>query len=324
MEKINIFNYEIFYLDFLDGNLSEENTSLLFSFLERHPELKMEDEFLPTLEENAERIYTKKEALKQPLFSDEINAENIEYFLIAQAENLLSKNEKSKLEAFLVQFPVYKMAEKQFNAIYLEADKTQIYTHKESLKKKRVLVLWPYISIAASLLLAFLIWNSSENTRIDTPPKQIAEDKVIETNVKTEKKRNNKENTAIITPPKKMIQENTLSYEKVSSKKDSTVDILPVKDTPLFNQPNRVPVLISFQEKKLHPVTPEVQLNPDNFTPTTSMKEEDMVNPIEPITAFLRKKTNTPIEYKKQNRTESQPKKLYIKIGKFEFYRKKH
>ena len=324
MGKINVFNYEIFYLDFLEGNLSEENTSLLFSFLEQHPELKMEDEFLPILEESTERIFDKKETLKQPLFSDEINAETIEYFLIAQAENILSKNEKSQLEAYLRQFPVYKTAEKQYNAVYLKADETQIYTHKENLKKKKVLVLWPYISIAASLLLAFLIWNSSENTRIDTPPKQIAKEKVEETKVKTEENIKNKENTAIIAPPERMIQANSLSYEKPSSKKDSAVDILPVRAIPLFNQSNQTPVLISFQEKKLHPVTQKTQLNPDNFAPTTAMKEGEMVSPIEPITAFLRKKTNTPIEYKKQNRTENQPKKLYIKIGKFEFYRKKH
>ena len=323
MEKINIFNYEIFYLDFLDGNLSEENTSILFSFLEQHPELKMEDDFFPILEETSEITFDKKEALKQPLFSDEINAENIEYFLIAKAENLLSKNEKSQLEAFLLKYPVYKTTEKQFDAVYLKADKTHVFTHKENLKKKKVLVLWPYISIAASLILAFLIWNSS-STRIDTPPKQIAKDKVEKTNSKTVGNPKNKENTTIIAPPEKMIQANSLPYEKSSSEKETSVDILPVREVPLFNQSNQRPVLISFQEKELHPVTQETQLNPDNFTPTTAMIEDNMVNPIEPITAFLRKKTKTPIEYKKQNRTESQPKKLYIKIGHFEFYRKKH
>ena len=50
MEKISIFNYEAYYLDLLEGNLSEEDTALLLDFLEQHPHLKLDHEFMPELD----------------------------------------------------------------------------------------------------------------------------------------------------------------------------------------------------------------------------------------------------------------------------------
>ena len=44
MEQLNIHNYEAFYLDFLEGNLNEEETSQLFCFLDENPSLKIEVE----------------------------------------------------------------------------------------------------------------------------------------------------------------------------------------------------------------------------------------------------------------------------------------
>ena len=54
MERISIFNYEAFYLDYLEGNLSQEDNALFLAFLSQHPELKMDEEeidFLLPIEE---------------------------------------------------------------------------------------------------------------------------------------------------------------------------------------------------------------------------------------------------------------------------------
>ena len=54
MERISIFNYEAFYLDFLEGNLNEADTLMLTDFLEANPGLKveMDDEFTSFQEES--------------------------------------------------------------------------------------------------------------------------------------------------------------------------------------------------------------------------------------------------------------------------------
>lgn len=337
MGEISIFNYEIFYLDFLDGNLSEENTTMLFSFLEQHPELKMEDDLLPTLvDETIEMSSLKKEQLKQPLFSDEINENNIEYFLIANAENLLSENEKARLSLFVSNHPVYQSTQKQFDAVYLQPNEKNVYSEKESLKKRKVFVLWPYISIAASLLFALLIWNSSQSTQIDSPPKQIAEEKVeqndnnsedeinTEVNEENVKIKNKNINLIAVPSPGRMMHANSVTPKVKRFTKEIIIDTLPTREIPSLNHSSQTPILITYQETELQPITKETELNPENSTLITAKIDDNMVNPIEPITAFIGEKINTTIEYKKQNRTESQPKKIFIKIGHFEFYRKKH
>jgi hypothetical protein len=40
---INKENYESYYLDFLEGNLNENETTLLLVFLDKNPSLKLED-----------------------------------------------------------------------------------------------------------------------------------------------------------------------------------------------------------------------------------------------------------------------------------------
>ncbi len=330
MEKISVFNYEVFYLDYLEGNLSENDTSLLFAFLEQHPELKMDDKELPILQIN-EVKFSNKESLKQPLFSDEITPENIEYFLIANAERLLSPQEHEKLNTFIAKNPIYKKEQEIFASVYFKTDESIIYTHKENLKKKKVIVLWPYISIAASLLLAFLIWNSSQSSKIEVPQQQVAE-KPIET-PPLENSEEIKEDNFKVLPQESVLEKTKRPIIAHSPKKelkqeinDSPVqktDDLPIKNSPVIENNTPPQTLVSSNHKKLEPVTPKTIYNTDNAPISSAIVEDNMINPIEPITAFLKKKTNTVIEYKKQDRTETQPKKVFIKIGRFEFYRKK-
>ncbi len=333
MEKINIFNYEIFYLDYLEGNLNEKDTSLLFAFLEQHPELKMEDEDLPVLELNEQIItFSKKDTIKQPLFSDTITENNIEYFLIAQAEGLLSAKEQQKVNHFIEKNPIYEKERELLNAVYFTPDEGIIYSHKENLKKKKVFVLWPYISIAASLLLAFLIWNSSQSTKIETPLHPIAE-KQIETQNKedVEDQRDEKNLQNVVAEKEsrpKLVHSQKKEPLKTPENKTKVVPAQKTDDLPVENVPemiNNTPQqpLISVNQKELKPVTPHTSYNLKNTQNSSSMSG-NLVNPIEPITAFLEKKTNRIIEFKKQERTENQPKKLFIKVGRFEFYRKKH
>ena len=42
MEKITTYNYEAFYLDYLEGNLDENAQVMLFTFLDANPVLKSE------------------------------------------------------------------------------------------------------------------------------------------------------------------------------------------------------------------------------------------------------------------------------------------
>jgi hypothetical protein len=51
-------NYEIYYLDYLEGNLSDKKTDELLLFLEENTDLKVDETAMPTIYEEQE--YTKK------------------------------------------------------------------------------------------------------------------------------------------------------------------------------------------------------------------------------------------------------------------------
>ena len=91
MERISIFNYEAFYLDFLEGNLNEADTLVLMNFLEENPELKVDmDDSIPVFsEENVLLDDFSKLLLKTEDTETVITGENVDYFIIAQAEGLL-------------------------------------------------------------------------------------------------------------------------------------------------------------------------------------------------------------------------------------------
>ena len=84
MEQLNIYNYEAFYLDFLDGNLNQEDVAQLFRFLDENPSLKIEEENFDEIINFNERLDDSfKNELKQVDFElDEITQFTINSFLI--------------------------------------------------------------------------------------------------------------------------------------------------------------------------------------------------------------------------------------------------
>jgi hypothetical protein len=167
MKRISIFNYEAFYLDFLEGNLSEEDAALLLAFLDENPQLKVEEEELPILGfENASLDAKFKENLKQLVFNETIiTLDNSDQFLIAETENLLSSEKKAELGRFVSKHPELAQTQKLYASTHLIADKSIVFAYKESLKQSNKIVLWPFISlaVAASVAILFFLWNSTTN-----------------------------------------------------------------------------------------------------------------------------------------------------------------
>ena len=154
MERISIFNYEAFYLDFLEGNLNEEDTAMLMEFLKRHPELVVDMDELPSLE--IEEIIAPVELgnqLKQvDVDNDTITLQNAESFVIALIEGQLTI-EKSQ-ELIKISEKESKIAQliTSYQAVKLTPDYTIVFGNTAVLKQSRRLVLWPYVAAAASVL----------------------------------------------------------------------------------------------------------------------------------------------------------------------------
>ena len=322
MEKISVFNYEAYYLDYLEGNLDEADTALLMAFLKAHPECILEDAELPIFEERDEVVYGAKSDLKMIEGVETITLGNYRDFMIMATEGILSEHKSLELTSFISGNGLEKEM-KQFEAVYFAPNTSVVFSDKAALKQTRTIALWPYISaaaIAACLILFFTIWsnNATEENPISN---QTIANKVKQDNVKINEKLvpTNDEVTPL---PVASNEEKLPPIKREKRIEDNSV-------SPIKGNPTR-PILGELSDRTLEPITlrsfPEIQpeIVESQSQDYASNGFTAMQNPIEPITKFVAEKTNTDVDFRRAKPTSEKPGGFYVKIGKFEFSHKKH
>lgn len=325
MERISIFNYEAFYLDYLEGNLNEEDTALLFAFLEEHPECAFEDDELVTLQPK-EFVYAEKDALKGISLSDSIHLNNVEEFMIASTEGLLNQKQQKELDAFVVA----NQLQSEFGLtkqLKLEPNTNEVYVDKAGLKQTRTIVIWPYFAaVAACLALFFWVTNfqssSTDQQQLIANDASTTEDPIneIRTNVIDENTTDNIASFAVENTPREN-KKNDRKRKRRYKQENNDFDVPRLQKQAPRN-------LISIANH-----TPEPIFNVSNLPPVTNQEEppalastgfEHMTNPIKPITKFVSEKTKKEIDFKTAKKDEKEKGGFYLKIGSFEVSRKKH
>jgi hypothetical protein len=146
--KINRDNYEVWFLDYYEGQLSQEQVAQLMAFLKLHYDLKEEfDNFENILLPPAKNIvFDGKESLKKKtvIAVGDINEKNYEEFFIGKMEGDLSKEQSEQLAAFLKKNPSLKKEYDLFGKTKIAPDETIKFDSKQSLKKN---VVTPFGSI---------------------------------------------------------------------------------------------------------------------------------------------------------------------------------
>ncbi|MBK8415079.1 MAG: hypothetical protein IPL22_11695 [Bacteroidetes bacterium] len=130
--NINRSNYEEVFIDYFDGNLAAEKVAELFLFLEKNPDLKEEFESfsgepIPGFDE----VFDNKEALKRGA----VNSENIDYFLIGDIENNLTKSEQEQLQMFLKENPAFVKEHDLFKVTIVAPDLSVKFPNKGNLRQ---------------------------------------------------------------------------------------------------------------------------------------------------------------------------------------------
>jgi hypothetical protein len=130
--EINKHNYEAFFLDYHEGNLTPQQVADLLLFVEQHPELKEEFESFEnvTLEDFSSYNYKDKQDLKK-----EINLANKEEYFIHSVEGTLNNTEQDLLNNYLEQHPQFLNEFNLFQKTKLVADTNIVFTEKEKLKR---------------------------------------------------------------------------------------------------------------------------------------------------------------------------------------------
>jgi len=163
--KINRNNYEIFFIDFYDGKLTDAQQLEMDVFLKNNPDLKEEfEEFENITLEKSAIAYAPKQDIKRPEIIEVsgITEENYEETFIAWYENDLDANEKATLLSFLEANP-HLEKEFQSHALLLLKKEDIVFGDKESLKKRAYVGFYWYGAAAALLVFLalgfFLIQN---------------------------------------------------------------------------------------------------------------------------------------------------------------------
>lgn len=164
--KINLNNYEAYFLDYHEGSLSLDLVRELMEFLLQHPELRAEFEsFEPiTLKDTEEVAYEEKEALKKQLTG--INASNFDEYAIEYIEGNLPAALQNELKAFVAQNPVYQQELELYAKTKLEADTSIVFEEKLSLKRggrrTPAYYYWSAAAIVAVVISLYFLVNKNQ------------------------------------------------------------------------------------------------------------------------------------------------------------------
>lgn len=330
MERISIFNYEAFYLDFLEGNLSEEDTVLLFEFLDKHPDLKVEDEALVVLNDGLPLLDDQfKMGLKQIEFNETaITAHNAEQFMIAETEGLLSSEKVIELDQFVGSDSDRMRLRKSFAATILKPDVRVVLADKDSLKRKKRIALWPVISLAAAACAAvlFLLWDPADSALTVQVNQTVAQKDQKDRSTTDDQKNGTDNNTTQSSEPVQVAmlgtQEpsvNTTVSTNAATVRTVRVDRLSIKKADILPENGNDLEIVPATWSKPQPVEQTPAKNE-----YAMVGFDDMKNPIKPITNRLSDVVKQEVDFRTAKPTEKRSGGFYLKIGKFELSHKKH
>jgi hypothetical protein len=337
MYKINLSNYEGFYLDFLEGNLGEDDTVLLHNFLESHPQLQVEKEKFVSLNPGISTLEQSfKSHLKAISFNEtKITSENAEQFLIAAVEGLLSERKEKALRQFISANPSWLTEQEMYSNTKLSADLNSVFNPKNSLKQNRKTIYLPLLlaGIAASIAGLFFLLNTTK-TILETDGKAVVSETIVS------------DSLAVKVPKEKrfaphQLKQETYRFAQTNTPKTQTSQIqtfIQAIDSSNTVKPNsEIKNEIESNSTFLSNKGNEMEKN--NVTQTiliakqskenqdknyVSLDFNDMSNPIQPITSRLGTAVKKEIDFRAAKPSKHTSGGFYLKIGKLEVSHQKH
>jgi hypothetical protein len=135
---INRNNYEVYFIDYIDGNLSSSQAKELLAFLEQNPDLAAELNGIDNAHlQPIESPYSNGEFLKKDLQWGVAN--RLDYLCIAKIEGDICNEEESELQELLVASSVAKSDFASFEKSRLLADSKIAFSNKSAIKHINIL-----------------------------------------------------------------------------------------------------------------------------------------------------------------------------------------
>lgn len=162
MKKINKYNYEAFYLDYLENDLKEEQISMLLHFLEQNPELKAGltgFENIRLGQDPNKAVFNNHLLLKR---DEKSGLSKMDLLMIGSAEGTLNSKELKQLTKLMLD-PKIEAETLSYQKIKLKEDRYIIYKNKNNLKKSGN-VFWKYTfryAAAAAIFISLFFFQKN-------------------------------------------------------------------------------------------------------------------------------------------------------------------
>lgn len=136
--KINRDNYEAYFLDYHEGVLNPEEMAGVLVFVGQNPDLKEQFEEFENISLPADEsiCFSGKDFLKMntEIYTGPVTLTNIEEYLVAEAEGLLSAEVHARLDEFVQQYPQFEKDRRIYRHTRLVVDNQVVYANKNALK----------------------------------------------------------------------------------------------------------------------------------------------------------------------------------------------
>lgn len=172
--KIDRNNYELFFVEYLDGALPVEKIDDVLDFLQKNPDLAEELKGLEKMKlEVPNEVFPLKNSLKR---SDLDMIDAFEETCIRSIEGDLSPKDNAEFKIFIDHNKEQKKTYDLYCATISEPDPLIILQNKEQLKKSKNRIIVPFwYAVAASIVLGVFFFTTPGNKTNTIAPETIAE-----------------------------------------------------------------------------------------------------------------------------------------------------
>jgi len=140
--KISRDNYEAYFLDYHEGQLSPDMVQEVLFFVELNPDLRntFEEFEAVSLVDDQNIVFEKKSSLKKNrvLVPSVINELNYEEYLVGETEGILNAEELIALEEFILGNPQFEKDRILYSMTHLFPEKDITFEAKDALKRKAI------------------------------------------------------------------------------------------------------------------------------------------------------------------------------------------
>jgi len=323
MSTINRHNYEEFFLDYHEGNLTGEQKAMVILFIESNEDLL--DEFY-TFKEMTLEITDTSTIEKSSLYNGPHSSNREDYF-IGWIEGDLTSEEKVQTQELVNANASFSKELELFQKTKL-IPTAEVYADKQNLRKSaRVIPLLKYAVPAAAAVTFFIFLSNNLTHRNYFPqPLEVAEIKLLNLDTINTSKTEFKLNRSVLVELKPAVQKK-ISLKSIRRVFLSPPEPIAIKAARTIREAGKMPEIQLKQVDELIDEVAELPTILDKVIQTADEKlfgtSENLstADPIELLVKGIERVTKREAEITRV--TLEDRKKTGFKIGKFEFSRSK-